>query len=73
VEIINIVKLQWFQFPAGVRFDWVKFGTDEVSFVFKAKEAFQPLRSTLVEHYEISGKLFILGLLMTQFYYWNWK
>ncbi len=32
------IKLQWFQFPAGVIFDGKKFGTTEVSSVFKAKE-----------------------------------
>ncbi len=43
------LKLQWFQFPKGITFDGEKFGTPEISLVFKAKEAFQPLHSTMVD------------------------
>ena len=54
------IKLQWFQFPSGMPFDGQKFGTPEISTVFKAKElitaplsasvdpsGFEPLTSTL--------------------------
>ena len=47
--ISSRLKLQWFQFPKGTTFDGEKFGTTEVSLVFKAKEAFRPLRSTTVD------------------------
>jgi site-specific DNA recombinase len=43
------VKLQWFQFPSGLNFDGQKFGTAEVASLYKTKEAFQPLQSTLVD------------------------
>jgi site-specific DNA recombinase len=42
------VKLQWFQFPSGLRFHNNIFGTAEVANVFKTKEAFLPLQSDKV-------------------------
>ena len=39
------VKLQWFQFPSGLRFSNNIFGTAQVANVFKTKEAFLPLQS----------------------------
>jgi hypothetical protein len=42
-------KLQWFQFPSGITYDGEIFGTAEISSVFKAKEAFQPLKSSRVD------------------------
>lgn len=43
------LKLQWFQFPEGLVFDGKKFGTTKISSIFKLKEAFQPLQSTVVD------------------------
>jgi site-specific DNA recombinase len=43
------LKLQWFQFPSGIVFDGQKFGTNELAFVFKTKEAFLPLKSIRVD------------------------
>ena len=43
------LRLQWFQFPKGTTFDGQTFGTAEISNVFKAKQAFLPVRSTLVD------------------------
>jgi DNA invertase Pin-like site-specific DNA recombinase len=47
---INIqTKLQWFQFPSGITFDGEKFGTKEISSVFKAKEVIlSPLSANVV-------------------------
>lgn len=42
-------KLQWFEFPEGVVFSDEIFRTTKVACIFKAKEAFQPLMSTMVD------------------------
>ena len=42
-------KLQWFQFPQGIVFDGKKFGTKEISFVFKEKDTFSVSDSTRVD------------------------
>ena len=42
------IKLQWFQFPLGMVFKNMTFGTTEVASVFKTKEAFLPLQSSTV-------------------------
>ena len=47
--IATKTKLQWFQFPSGITFDGKKFGTAEISTVFKAKEAFLPPLSASVD------------------------
>ena len=42
-------KLQWFQFPQGIVFENKKFGTKEISFVFKEKDTFMVSQSTGVD------------------------
>jgi len=46
-------QLQWFQFPQGITFDGKKFGTQEVSNLFKAKENFLPEKSPVV-HFKLN-------------------
>ena len=43
------LRLQWFQFPQGVIFENGIYGTTQISCVFKTKEAFLPLQSTMVD------------------------
>ena len=43
------IKLQRFQFPSGMYFDGNIFGTPEISFVFKTKDAFSASSSSLVD------------------------
>ena len=43
-------RLQWFQFPSGVVLDGEKFGTGDLSFVFRAKEALSSPLSALVDY-----------------------
>jgi site-specific DNA recombinase len=43
------LKLQWFQFPSGIVFDGKKFGTPEISGIFKAKQLISPRSKTLVD------------------------
>ena len=43
------IKLQWFQFPLGMVFKNMTFGTTEVASVFKTKEAFLPLEYSRVD------------------------
>jgi hypothetical protein len=40
---------EWFQFPHGIIFDGEKFGTNEISFVFKTKGTFLVPLSTGVD------------------------
>ncbi|MEN9921482.1 MAG: hypothetical protein RLZZ517_460 [Candidatus Parcubacteria bacterium] len=42
-------KLQWFQFPQGITFQNGIYGTTQLASVFKTKEAFQPLKSSMVD------------------------
>ena len=42
-------KLQWFAFPQGIVFEDEKFRTTKVACLFKAKEAFPPLMSVVVD------------------------
>ena len=44
------IKLQWFQFPLGMVFKNMTFGTQEVASVFKTKETFLPLQSSKVDY-----------------------
>lgn len=48
-EFPTQLKLQWFQFPQGIVFDGEKFGTKEISFVFKEKDTFSVSLSTGVD------------------------
>lgn len=41
-------KLQWFQFPEGVTFDGKNFGTAKIASIYKVKEAFLPLKTSIV-------------------------
>lgn len=41
-------KLQWFQFPEGVSFDGKNFGTTKIASIYKVKEAFLPLKTSIV-------------------------
>lgn len=43
------LKLQWFQFPQGIVFENGIYGTAQIANVFKTKEAFQPLQSSMVD------------------------
>lgn len=43
------IKLQWFQFPQGLRFQNNFFGTNEISMFFKAKEAISDEKSAKVD------------------------
>ncbi len=43
------LKLQWFQFPKGIVFENGIYGSAEIANVFKTKEAFQPLQSSMVD------------------------
>jgi site-specific DNA recombinase len=43
------LKLQWFQFPQGLVLENNNYGTAEIACVFKTKEAFLPLQSTMVD------------------------
>lgn len=43
------LKLQWFQFPQGIIFGKGIYQTAQVASIFKTKEAFLPLQSTVVD------------------------
>ncbi|MDB5260433.1 MAG: hypothetical protein JWN37_664 [Candidatus Nomurabacteria bacterium] len=43
------LKLQWFHFPQGVVYNEGNYETAEVASIFKTKEAFQPLSSSVVD------------------------
>ena len=43
------LKLQWFQFPQGITFDGVNYGTTQIASIYNAKEAFLPPLSTQVD------------------------
>lgn len=43
------LKLQWFQFPQGLVFENNNYETANLAFVFKTKEAFLPLQSSMVD------------------------
>ncbi len=43
------LKLQWFQFPQGITLKNNIYGTAEIANVFKTKEAFLPLQSSIVD------------------------
>jgi DNA invertase Pin-like site-specific DNA recombinase len=43
------LKLQWFQFPKGVSFDGNNYGTEEISLLFKRKDAFSASLSPVVD------------------------
>lgn len=43
------LKLQWFQFPQGIVYQNSNYGTAQIASVFKAKEAFLPLKSAMVD------------------------
>jgi site-specific DNA recombinase len=49
IDFSSKLKLQRFQFPSGVVFDGEKFGTTEISLVFKAKGVISPFHSTAVD------------------------
>lgn len=54
------VKLQWFQFPQGITFDGVNYGTAQIASIYKTKEAFQPPKFYQVDfNYEIVNQLTI--------------
>lgn len=49
IDIENKLRLQSFQFPRGVQFDGLKFGTTEVASVFNVRSVFSESDSSLVD------------------------